>query len=377
MHYSLARKVRPKMIVSNISLLFIMHTPATLKSQVLSPQSLKSVELVEEAWILLDSSSIFSGWSGYRKIPVFIGSVDNQGVFINPDREVPAGYSQITSDFAGKIFIRNPSGVNFSGAGVGVLVDDIYYRNYVKLNSYSTTFKNDYISFIENYFSIDHLPDSVYLLINSQEYYKSVYFHEAFHIFQQNSKPWQSHRAINYQRPEIAALSCIEGSLLQKAYYTDSNEEAKELIRDFIAVRVFKNSKLTKRQINYEEDYEWIEGGAMYIQSKLLKSMLPLNQVKYIHYLDSLNLHNSINNLSIPGNKEYYYGQCQAFLLDRFYGEKWQTRILLKDVYLTDLLMEAVNYDPSYQEQRLSIILALYNLPLMKREIRAQLRNLK
>lgn len=362
------------MNVRIIFLPFLLLLTAPLKSQVLNPESLQSVELLKDAWIFLDSSSIFHGWTAYRQIPIFIGSAQNQGVFINPDKELPAGYSQINSDTISKIFIRKPSGVNYSGAGVGVMVDDIYYRNYLKLNSYSTTFNDDYISFLEKYFSVDHMPDSVCLLINSQEYYKSIAFHEAFHIFQQKAKPWQAHKEINYLNPEIAALSYIEGSLLQQAYYSDSNEEAKELVRDFIAVRDFKNRKLTKRQINYEEDYEWIEGGAMYIQSKLLKAMLPYSQTKYVSYLDSLNLYNSVINLSIPGNKEYYYGQCQAFLLDRLYGVEWQTKILLKNVYLTDILMDAVNYDSQIQTSKLNAIFASFDFASMKRELKIQFR---
>ena len=354
-------------------LLLILLT-APLKSQILSPESLKSVELLKDAWIFLDGSRVFCSWTDYRQIPVYIGSAQNQGVFINPDKELPAGYSQITSDTVWKIFIRKPGGVDYSGAGVGVKVDNIYYRNYLKLNSYSITFKDDYISFLEKYFSVDHMPDSVYLLINSQEYYKSIVFHEAFHIFQQKAKPWQRHKEINYLNPEIAALSYIEGSLLQQAYNSGSNEKAIELIMDFIAIRDFKNTKLSKRQINYEEDYEWIEGGAMYIQSKLLKAMLPYNQAKYVNYLDSSNFYNSIINLNVPGNKEYYYGQCQAFLLDRLCGVEWQTEILKEGICLTDLLMNAVNYDSQIQNPKLRTILASFDFASMKRELKSQFK---
>ncbi len=102
--------------------------------------------------------------------------------------------------------------------------------------------------------------------------------------------------------------------------------------------------------------------------------MLPYNQAKYVDYLDSSNFYNSIINLNIPGNKEYYYGQRQAFLLDRLCGVEWQTEILKEDICLTDILMNAVNYDSQIQNQKLNAIFASFDFATMKRELKIQFR---
>jgi hypothetical protein len=360
-------------LFSLISFLFLV---STLKSQVLSPESIKSLELLRHAWNILDSNTltVYPNWTGYRKIPVFIGSPNKQGLFVNPDKELPQGYLQIKTDSIWNIFVRDSSNVGFSGGGVGVLIDNIYYHQYLKLDLYSIEFNDNYISFLNEYFSVSKLPDSVVMLIKSEEYYMSIIFHEAFHVFQQKSKHWQLQRNINYLKPKIAALSCIEGMLLQDAFRSTSNEMAKESVQKFLTVREFKNGQLGKKQVNSEEDYEWIEGGALYIQTEILKTLLSTSQLKYLSYLDSMNLYNSIVNYNMPGNKDYYYGQTEASLLDRLSGPDWKVKILSKNIYLVDLLKEAVNYDGQIQKLNLQSILNAFQYKSMRKKIKIQFK---
>lgn len=368
---------KPEMMFFRIfTFIFFLFSAATLKSQVLSPESAKSIELLSQAWEILDSAGlkVYPDWTGYRQIPVFIGAPGKQGIFINPDKELPKGYFRIQSDTSLKIYVNDSCNVGFSGGGVGVLIDNIYYHQYMKLDLYSGRFKDDYISFLEKYFSVDKLPDSVMWLIKSPEFYMATAFHEAFHVFQQKSKVWQPKRDINYLKPEIAALSCIEGLLLQEALYADKIVAVKESVKEFLIVREFKDSKLNKRQINYEEDYEWAEGTAMYIQTEILKTMLSTTGKQCLFYLDSLNFYNSMVNLNEPGNKDYYYGQAQAFLLDRLYGPGWKEKILSKNIFMTDLLKEAVRYKRPDGEQQLKQILTTFQYESMKSGIRGQFK---
>jgi hypothetical protein len=370
-------KTKSRIMVNRIfSLILFLFFVSPLKSQVLSPESTKSVELLKLAWIILDSTTltVFPQWTNYRQIPVFIGSPGKQGLFINPDKELPHGYLQIEADSIWKIFVRDSCNVGFSGGGVGVSIDKIYYPHYLKLDLYTSAFKDNHISFLEKYFSINKLPDSVIIFIKSPEYYISVALHEAFHVFQQKSKHWQLKRDINYLKPEIATLSYVEGMLLQEALKAKSDEMAKESVQKFLTVRNYKNRKLSKRQVNYEEDYEWVEGGAMYIQTEILRTLLSISQKNCLFYLDSLNFYNSIVNFNEPGNKEYYYGQAEAYLLDRLYGPNWKEKILLKDIYLIDLLEEAINYSEQAQKEQLQNILNAYHYKTLKRKTRQQFK---
>lgn len=354
-------------------LLIFLFLVSTLKSQVLSPELAKSVELLRLGWNMLDSTTltVYPTWTNYRQIPVFIGSPNKQGIFINPDKELPQGYIQIKTDSSWKIFARDSSNVGFSGGGVGVQIDNIYYKQYLKLDPYSRELWDKYILYFEKYFSVDTLADSVIELIKSPEFYISIAFHEAFHVFQQKSKQWQLQREIDYFKPKIAALSYIEGTLLQEALKANSDEIAKEFVQRFLTVRDFKNSKLGKRQVNWEEDYEWAEGGAKYIQTEVLKTMLSTSQKNCLSYLDSLSFYNSIVNLNDP-KKDYYYGQTEAFLLDSLYGPNWKVRILLKNINLTELLKEAVNYNGHIEKEQLQSILHTYQYKPLRKKIRVQ-----
>lgn len=356
-------------------LIFLLDASA-MKSQILSPESVKSIELLSQAWDILDTTrlTIYHDWTGYRQVPVFIGAPGKQGIFINPDKELPKGYSRIQSDTSQKIYVSDSCSVGFSGGGVGVLIDNVYYHQYMKLDLYSGRFKDDYISFLEKYFSVDKLPDSVVSLLKSPEFYMATAFHEAFHVFQQKSKGWQPQRDINYLKPEIAVLSCIEGLLLREALYAETDQKAKESVQRFLTIREFKDSKLNKKQINYEEDYEWAEGTAMYVQTEILKTLLSTTGKQFLFYLDSLNFYNSVVNLNEPGNKDYYYGQAQAFLLDRLYGPGWEVKILSKNIFMTDLLKEAVGYKRPDGEQQLQQILNTFHYDSMKDRIRVQFK---
>lgn len=358
------------------SLIVFLSLCTTLKSQILTVESIKSLELLRYAWNILDSTTltVYPNWTGYRIIPVFIGSPNKQGLFVNPDKELPQGYLQIKTDSSWKIFARDSSNVEFSGGGIGVGIDNIYYHQYLKLDPCSSEFKDGYITFLEKYFSVSKLPDSVVSIIKSEEYYISIICHEAFHVFQQKSKHWQLHQDINYLKSRIAALSFIEGMLLQDAINSGSDEIAKETVKKFLTVRDFKNDRLGGKQVNYEEDYEWIEGGAMYIQTEILKTLLSVRQTRYLKYLDSMNLSNSIVNYNMPGNKDYYYGQAEAYLLDRLYGPNWKVRILTKNIYLVDLLKEAVNYNKQLEKRQLQNILNTFKYKFLRKKIRSQFR---
>lgn len=358
-------------------ILFFLYFNVSLKSQELSPESAKSIELLKRSWECLDSISakIYPDWNNYRKIPVFIGLPKRQGVFVNPDRKLPNGFLQIKTDTVLKIFVRDTSNVKFIGGGIGVKIDDIYFNKYLKLDSYTPEFNDDNISFLKKYFLLDTIPDSLIAFMKTQEYYISISSHEAFHIFQLRSKPLHNFtKDINYLKPEVAALSYIEGILLSEALESNSDETTKELVSRFISVKEFKNTKLSRRQLNYEKDYQWLEGVATYAQVELLKRIIPESRMKCLIYIDSMNLQSSIVNLYEAGNKDYYYGEAQAYLLDRLYGQTWKIKILSPKIYFIDLLKEAVEYDKENKRQLLHSTLETFQYKAMKRKIKEQFK---
>jgi hypothetical protein len=162
--------------------------------------------------------------------------------------------------------------------------------------------------------------------------------------------------------------------LLSEALESNSDETTKELVSKFISVKEFKNTKLSRRQLNYEKDYQWLEGVATYAQVELLKKIIPDNQMKCLIYIDSMSFQSSIVNLNEAGNKDYYYGEAQAYLLDRLYGQTWKIKILSPKIYFIDLLKEAVEYDKENKRQLLHSTLESFQYKILKKKLRSQFR---
>jgi len=190
----------------------------------------------------------------------------------------------------------------------------------------------------------------------------SVLIHEGFHVYQ---KPKLQRLLFVdpkfYFKPKIMVYSYIEGMLLLNALKTNSKEEFLETVYKFITVRNEKNKKLNKRQIATELNGEFGEGTALYAQTK---SQIILQELKYkpqilspqictfdkasdFILVDSLEFISSIKQYNIDSfwGKCYYYGQAQAYILDRLCDSIWQHEVMEEETMLWDLILKYSEYD--------------------------------
>ena len=181
----------------------------------------------------------------------------------------------------------------------------------------------------------------------------AVYFfgyvvHENFHQYQQYGKypafgeiPWEREQRYPIQDTENSGLACLEMHILMdaiKAAYADNGDEAKEYVKQFVAVRDFrwKSDRFVAR---YEQGQEINEGTARYVETK------SISLVKKLKYNSSLSgpttplsedfssismpehllkdfedrmTGNSISPEAMPRYRIYPVGSAQGFLLDYF-----------------------------------------------------------
>jgi len=181
----------------------------------------------------------------------------------------------------------------------------------------------------------------------------AVYFfgyvvHENFHQYQQYGKypafgeiPWEREQRYPIQDTENSGLACLEMHILMdaiKAAYADNGDEAKEYVKQFVAVRDFrwKSDPFVAR---YEQGQEINEGTARYVETKSL-SLVP--KLKYKSSLSDLTtslseefssismpdvllndfqdrmIGKSISPEAMPRYRIYPVGSAQGFLLDYF-----------------------------------------------------------
>lgn len=193
----------------------------------------------------------------------------------------------------------------------------------------------------------------------------SMYLHETFHVHEVTQAPQKllaSELAFTsldskypYQEEHLNALVKEETDLLAKALATSDDTQARELVRQFLDVREKRRAAINSFDYSqYEKLREWSEGLAKYTELAILQKAAqsegyqPVTGFREKAY-DEFNSiwKNEINQLKRQANQEnevrfYYTGMAQAFLLDRL-APGWKGEILKPDVWLEDLLKQAIN----------------------------------
>jgi hypothetical protein len=207
------------------------------------------------------------------------------------------------------------------------------------------------------------------ILIQPSEVQIAAVIHESFHVLQAQVSPDRLEAAEGAHRygerywpadEAVHAAWSAEINLLAEALSADSNEEAAEFTRQFLQQRQARRSQhsLDLQLIDYERQLEWEEGLAKYAEMEILRQAWRLasdyqplaaldedpefNDYQIFPQRWSQEISQMKRQASQEGENRFYLtGMAQATLLDRLMPD-WKGRALEADVYLEDLLREAI-----------------------------------
>lgn len=314
---------------------------------------------------------LFTGWD-FLKTPVLFYRPNVQEVLLNFPHK-PKGFSEYTG--------FNPLGN-----------ETIYYRNdttFFNIDDQNTSFEIDGITVLvvaDPFSSMRNQLRDIYgrpgdfvsNWLNNWNFIPSPYsqlqviLHEAFHVYQNKMAPDKgANEMIVSQYPLLDptnnALYVLEGNILKDALFTQDPTARREKVKEFAAVRSFRQSRLDSSWFEYENLNEFSEGLAKYVEYKFLRlgeNIQPIKEM-YYHYgfrgyggVLSKEFQNAMNNMvnivavndDRFGNKFgsgpfrfklYELGACQALLLDEVMPS-WKEKIFGEKIYLSDLLKQAL-----------------------------------
>ncbi|HSO27821.1 MAG TPA: hypothetical protein VLS48_07100 [Anaerolineales bacterium] len=207
------------------------------------------------------------------------------------------------------------------------------------------------------------------VFFNSEDWYIAALLHEAFHAFQGQVVPGRLVQAEQVLRAQESTYPWDDGDLeagwqaeldlLAQAMKTQDETAARELAGEFLAQRQARRSaaSLTPEQINYEQQREWLEGLAKYVELRIWQAAAESPDYRPVSAMESLpefygyqkfeqRWRQEVNQIRRMAGDEgdgrfYYSGMAQAYLLDRL-GVDWKTAAFAPDMFLETLLQEAI-----------------------------------
>jgi hypothetical protein len=331
-------------------------------------------ELGDEVW---------PGW-GEAEIPVityneeyaFLVGYEGepaQGWLSLPDREQAGGpWTPLSGDrFFGATYDRQPlphhgpTPENFT-----VLVGEqwtatLMTREYAEVHFYQT-FKEDLPAFLQPI-----LPYRLIwkIMMGSTDTYIEGLAHESFHAFQGQNAPGKLSAAERIARledeypwdhAENEELWKEEAAILSRAVQASSSSETLTLTQQFLEIRQERRSlpTMTSKMIAYEQGREWLEGLAKYAELSLgltayqHREYQPLASIQedpdFKAYQNQDRFWTQqMKEIKRQGSQKgetrfYYTGMAQALLLDQI-APGWKDRAWAEDLWLDDLLAEAVS----------------------------------
>ena len=200
----------------------------------------------------------------------------------------------------------------------------------------------------------------------------TLILHEAFHVYQSKMAPEKSANEMVISQyplldPVNNALYVLEGNILKDALLSMEPSVRQEKIKEFVAVRSFRQSLLDSNCVEYENLNEYVEGTAKYVEYKFLKAGETVEPIREMYYQNGFDgyrgilpnkfqnrIDNMVNVVAVNddrfGNKFgsgplrfklYELGACQALLLDEVMPE-WKEKIFKDGVYLSDMLRQSM-----------------------------------
>lgn len=206
-------------------------------------------------------------------------------------------------------------------------------------------------------------------LIASSDWHMCGVLHESFHAYEGMMAPERlvdAEMAVKrnearypWDDPALREAWQVELDLLAQALQAASDEEAAELTRQFLAQREQRRegNNLDAASMDYERQREWAEGLAKYVELAMWReaatgsdyepSPALADDPDFREYTTferrwSQEVSQMRRMADDEGDGRFYYsGMAQAILLDRLMPG-WKERILTEDVWLEDLLGEAI-----------------------------------
>ncbi len=332
-------------------------------------------------------NNVWPGW-GDADIPIVLYNETYAYLINDPDNPPPAGWTKI------------PQETDFGGpweAQPGVtLADRPVYRLPLpapKINPQSFTVKigdrwagsmatfewmkihlRDEMGLPEEFQPYFPYTIIINLLVDGSDAYIPLLEHESFHAYQGmvNPERVKESERLNIEHndlyprsePDFRADWQEELDLLQKAVHAGSQEETTALAQQFFNTRRARRTSqnLSADMIKYEQEREWLEGLAKYVELTLPRTARadagyqPAPAIAASpDFHDYANADQQwdrqINQISRMAENDsdtrfYYSGLAQAVLLDRLLPG-WKERILTTDLTLEELLHEALTGKPA------------------------------
>ena len=204
------------------------------------------------------------------------------------------------------------------------------------------------------------------LLMAETETYIGGLEHESFHALQGSLVPARlaeaeaanrSESLYPWDDPALASAWQQELDLLVQAVRAPTDEQAADLVRQFLAQRDERRAGLSQEFINYERQREWLEGLAKYAELAIGRlagatpdyAFLPALSADpdFSEYATRERFwQGQVDEVRRTAGREgetrfYYGGMAQGVLLDRLLPD-WKERAFDPGVMLEDLLREAV-----------------------------------
>lgn len=345
-------KKQIKQQVKLMLVLMIIAYGCNKPEQRLLPELKTSIELVNQSWLMIDHAKeeLWPDWDNYKDIPYFTAIVEQQELLINPYKTLPDSNFVLIYEnkYPFEVYAKFSSEMKkIWGGTYRYKVDGKRYRG-AQFQAKRTEYTDKcYEAVIKKALPDDSLKYRE--LIYSDNYYKRIIIHEAFHLFQyaKNKK-----KMVNEQHPssfspnnKFQHLANKEALLLANCYQCVDTAKLKKLARDFLVIRNLRREYLTDSDIKWEKRNEYVEGTAMYIETNVFKTIDPhyynlLSELRYEQIIKSARLY---DDAEMAIDRHYFFGLVIADMLDKLEVKYWKTKIIQDDdLYLEDLLEEAL-----------------------------------
>jgi len=336
-------------------------------------------------------NEIFPGWD-FGSTPVLFYKPKVQELLINFPHQ-PEGFSSYTGFTpleVKSIYVRNDS--------THFLVDD--QNTSIEIDSIPVLVVADPLSRMRNQMRgvlTERPKDFLTQWLDNWDFVESPYqelfliLHEAFHVHQDKKTPEKGANEMIVSKyplldPINNAFYVLEGNILRDALLSPDPQKKLEKIKELVAVRSFRQSRLDSSFVEYENLTEYSEGLARYVEYKFMCFGERIEPVKEMYYHQGFNgyrgvleklfedrVNDMVKVVSVSddrfGNKFgsgplrfklYDLGAFQALLLDEVMPT-WKDKIFSDGVYLGDMLKQSMALSPGKLEQLLTRAKLEYN----------------
>lgn len=274
-------------------------------------------------------------------------------------------------DFQGKLYYRQALSPGVTPEAFTVKIGDTYAASLTTFEYYPILMRKlireDVPDFLEAVFPYRLMTG---LLIDSSDQYISAILHEAAHAYQGISAPErlvageQANTDFEQKYPwdndSLREDWQKELDLLAKALRAQTDEETRLLAQEFLRIRHSRRQSagLSADLIGFERHREWVEGIARYAEITVYRlgqqrsDYAPVDEIlrdPQFHQYEKFDHRwtreiDQMRRMASDGDESrfYYTGMAQTVLLDRL-APDWKSRLFEPDVWLEDLLAEALS----------------------------------